>query len=203
MENTLLLLWNVTSSESLLELLPLHSYWILVQLLHQRLKWFNRRFELSVLSIYDVASGDNIFGFDATDAATSLNEAFAPAISAGIPWAAVLGNHDQESTLSREGVMKHIVGLKNTLSKLNPPEVHAIDGFGNYNLEIHGVEGSGFENKSVLNLYFLDSGDYSTVPSIPGYGWIKPSQQLWFERTSMRLQVLSIPSYHVYALSRT
>ena len=87
--------------------------------------------------------------------------------------------------------MKHIVGLKNTLSQVNPVEAHVIDGFGNYNLEVGGVEGSTFENKSVLNLYFLDSGDYSTVPSIPGYGWIKPSQQFWFERTSVKLRVLT------------
>lgn len=135
-----------------------------------------------------VFTGDNIYGLDATDAAKSLNASFAPAISSNIPWAAVLGNHDQESTLSREGVMKHIVGLKNTLSQVNPVEAHVIDGFGNYNLEVGGVEGSTFENKSVLNLYFLDSGDYSTVPSIPGYGWIKPSQQFWFERTSVKLR---------------
>ncbi|MBA0826562.1 hypothetical protein Goarm_011394 [Gossypium armourianum] len=136
-----------------------------------------------------VFTGDNIFGFEAKDSAKSLNAAFAPAIAAGIPWAAVLGNHDQQGTLSREGVMKHIVGLKHTLSQFNPSEAHIIDGFGNYNLEVGGVEGSGFANKSVLNLYFLDSGDYSTVPSIPGYGWIKPSQQLWFQRTSAKLQV--------------
>ncbi|XP_057947859.1 probable inactive purple acid phosphatase 29 [Malania oleifera] len=135
-----------------------------------------------------VFTGDNIFGFDATDAVKSMNAAFAPAISSNIPWAAILGNHDQESTLSREDVMKHITKMKNTLSKLNPPEVHIIDGFGNYNLEVGGAEGSVLRNKSVLNLYFLDSGDYSTVPSISGYGWIKPSQQLWFERTSMRLR---------------
>ncbi|OAY62041.1 probable inactive purple acid phosphatase 29 [Manihot esculenta] len=135
-----------------------------------------------------VFTGDNIFGFDATDAAKSLTAAFAPAISSNIPWVAVLGNHDQESTLSRDGVMKHIVGLKNTLSQVNPAEAHVIDGFGNYNLEIGGVRGSEFENKSVLNLYFLDSGDYSTVSSIPGYGWIKPSQQFWFQRTSAKLR---------------
>ncbi|XP_044491263.1 probable inactive purple acid phosphatase 29 isoform X1 [Mangifera indica] len=135
-----------------------------------------------------VFTGDNIFGFDATDAAKSLNAAFAPAIASNIPWVAVLGNHDQQSTLSRGGVMKHIVTLKNTLSQVNPPEARIIDGFGNYNLEIGGVEGSSFENKSVLNLYFLDSGDYSTVPAIGGYGWIKPSQQLWFERTSAKLR---------------
>ncbi|PON49433.1 Phosphoesterase [Parasponia andersonii] len=135
-----------------------------------------------------VFTGDNIFGFDATDAAKSLNAAFAPAIESNIPWTAVLGNHDQESTLSREGVMKHIVGLKNTLSRVNPLNVELIDGFGNYNLEVGGVQGSSFENKSVLNLYFLDSGDYSTVPSIPGYGWIKASQQFWFQRASSKLR---------------
>ncbi|KAL0314470.1 UNVERIFIED_CONTAM: putative inactive purple acid phosphatase 29 [Sesamum angustifolium] len=149
---------------------------------------FIRRVILAEKPDLIVFTGDNIFGFDATDAASSMDAAFAPAVSSSIPWAAVLGNHDQESTLSREGVMKHIVSMKNTLSQLNPPEAHVIDGFGNYNLEVHGVEGSRLANKSVLNLYFLDSGDYSTVPSIPGYGWIKPSQQLWFERTSSKLQ---------------
>ncbi|KAL0360446.1 UNVERIFIED_CONTAM: putative inactive purple acid phosphatase 29 [Sesamum radiatum] len=149
---------------------------------------FIRRVILAEKPDLIVFTGDNIFGFDATDAASSMDAAFAPAVSSNIPWAAVLGNHDQESTFSREGVMKHIVSMKNTLSQLNPPEAHVIDGFGNYNLEVHGVEGSRLANKSVLNLYFLDSGDYSTVPSIPGYGWIKPSQQLWFERTSSKLQ---------------
>jgi len=135
-----------------------------------------------------VFTGDNIFGFDAEDAAASMNAAFAPAIESKIPWAAVLGNHDQQSTLSREGVMDHIVGMKHTLSQSNPPGVDVIDGFGNYNLEVHGVEGTNLMNKSILNLYFLDSGDYSTVPSIPGYGWIKPSQQFWFQKTSKKLQ---------------
>lgn len=123
-----------------------------------------------------------------------MNAAFAPAVESNIPWVAVLGNHDQESSLSREGVMKHIVTMKNTLSRVKPLGEDVIDGFGNYNLEIGGVKGSGFENKSVLNLYFLDSGDYSMVPSIPGYGWIKPSQQFWFERTSANLQVLILIS---------
>lgn len=142
------------------------------------------------------AIGDNIYGFDATDAAKSMDAAFAPAIASNIPWAAVLGNHDQESDLSREGVMKHIVGYKSTLAQVNPSDQDVIDGFGNYNLEVGGVQGTGFENKSVLNLYFLDSGDYSTVPSIPGYGWIKPSQQFWFQQTSAKLKVL-ITLFHL------
>ncbi|XP_022929866.1 probable inactive purple acid phosphatase 29 isoform X1 [Cucurbita moschata] len=149
---------------------------------------FVRRMILAEKPDFIVFTGDNIFGFDATDAAKSLEAAFGPAIASNIPWAAVLGNHDQESTLSREGVMKHIVGLKNTLSRVNPSEVNPIDGFGNYNLEVGGVQGSAFQNKSVLNLYFLDSGDYSTVPGIFGYGWIKASQQFWFQLTSANLK---------------
>ncbi|KAE8646772.1 probable inactive purple acid phosphatase 29 [Cucumis sativus] len=149
---------------------------------------FLRRMILAEKPDFIVFTGDNIFGFDTADAAKSLNAAFAPAIASNIPWAAVLGNHDQQSTLSRKGVMKHIIGLKNTLSKVNPSEVKTIDGFGNYNLEVGGVKGSDFENKSVLNLYFLDSGDYSTVPRIVGYSWIKPSQQFWFQLTSAKLK---------------
>lgn len=132
-------------------------------------------------------AGDNIYGADSKDSAKSMNMAFAPAISLKLPWAAVLGNHDQEGTLSREGVMKHIVGLPHTLSKLNPSGID-IDGFGNYNLEISGAHDSVLANKSVINLYFIDSGDYSTVPEIPGYGWIKPTQQVWFQKTSSLVQ---------------
>ncbi|PIA34970.1 hypothetical protein AQUCO_03700314v1 [Aquilegia coerulea] len=135
-----------------------------------------------------VFTGDNIFGSDATDAGKSLNFAFAPAVESKVPWAAVLGNHDQESDLSREGLMKHIVSMKYTVAQVNPSEADVIDGFGNYNVEIGGVQGSRVENKSLLNLYFLDSGDYSTVPSIRGYGWIKPSQQFWFQQTSIKLK---------------
>ncbi|BAF25682.1 probable inactive purple acid phosphatase 29 isoform X1 [Oryza sativa Japonica Group] len=134
-----------------------------------------------------VFTGDNIYGFDATDAAKSMDAAIAPAINMNLPWAAVIGNHDQEGTLSREGVMRHLVGMKNTLSRFNPEGIE-IDGYGNYNLEVGGVEGTLLANKSVLNLYFLDSGDYSTVPSIGGYGWIKASQQFWFQQTSSNLQ---------------
>ncbi|XP_020598586.1 probable inactive purple acid phosphatase 29, partial [Phalaenopsis equestris] len=62
-----------------------------------------------------VFTGDNIFGSDSKDAAQSLNAAFEPAVKLKLPWAAVIGNHDQEGTLSREAVMRHIVGMNHTL----------------------------------------------------------------------------------------
>ena len=101
-----------------------------------------------------------------------------------------MGNHDDESSLSREDVMKYTATLKNTLSKFNPENADYIEGFGNYNLEVGGAEGAKFENKSVLNLYFLDSGNYadccadSDFPSpgtsevhriVYGYDWVKNS----------------------------
>nr|DAD29494.1 TPA_asm: hypothetical protein HUJ06_030962 [Nelumbo nucifera] len=132
-----------------------------------------------------VFTGDNIFYYAGN--ATSMDAAFSPAVSSRIPWAAVLGTHDRPSTLSSEEMMKHIVTMNGSLSQLNPPG-YTIDGFGNYNLEVGGVEGSSLHNKSVLNLYFLDSGGTSDVPSIPGYDWIKLSQQLWFKRTSDELE---------------
>eukprot|EP00249_Psilotum_nudum_P018215 c26696_g1_i2 orf=298-1482(-) len=149
-----------------------------------------------------VFTGDNIYGMDCTDPATSLIAAFAPAVNAQIPWAAVLGNHDQEGSLDRKQLMQQIVRMNYTLSKINPSsnlssgtfdshtgeQTYEIDGFGNYNIQVGGVQGSALAAKSVLNLYFLDSGDYSTVPGIKGYGWIKPSQQEWFKQLSAQLQ---------------
>ncbi|KAJ3690719.1 hypothetical protein LUZ61_019883 [Rhynchospora tenuis] len=134
-----------------------------------------------------VFTGDNIYGHDTIDPVKSMNMAFDPVVALKLPWAAVLGNHDQESYLSREAVMRHITTMPYTLSRLNP-NGSKIDGYGNYNIEISGPEGSPLVNKSVLNLYFLDSGDYSKVQSIHGYGWIKLSQQVWFQKTSLQLQ---------------
>jgi hypothetical protein len=92
--------------------------------------------------------GDNIYGLDSSNSAKSRDAAFAPAVYSNIPWVAVLSNHDQEGSLSREGVMKHITGMTNTLSKLNPHDyASSIDGFGNHNLEVGGVEDTEFKKK--------------------------------------------------------
>lgn len=99
---------------------------------------------------------------DCEDAIASMNMAFAPAIESKIPWAAVLGNHDQEGKLSREDVMSYIVGMDYTVSRVNPSRddgCRPLDGFGNYILNIFGPAGSPQENKSVMNLYLVDSGE--------------------------------------------
>lgn len=144
-------------------------------------------------------TGDNIFGTSTPDAAESMFEAFGPAMESRLPWAAVLGNHDQESTMTREELMSFISLMDYSVSQTNPlaedisePSnqslVADIDGFGNYNLRIWGAPGSHLANHSVLNLYFLDSGDRAIVNGVQTYGWIKESQLRWLRGISEVLQ---------------
>ncbi|XP_039057946.1 probable inactive purple acid phosphatase 28 [Hibiscus syriacus] len=128
-------------------------------------------------------TGDNIFGPSTSDAAESLLKAFGPVTESGVPWVAVLGNHDQESTMTRGELMYFISLMDYSLAQTNPPS-EDIDGFGNYDLSVYGAPGSRLANSSVLNLLFLDSGDRETVQGVRTYGWIKESQLLWLRRVS-------------------
>ncbi|KAG9449208.1 hypothetical protein H6P81_009173 [Aristolochia fimbriata] len=147
-------------------------------------------------------TGDNIFGPSAHDAAESLIEAFGPVVESGLPWAAVLGNHDQESTMSREELMTFISIMDYSISQINPfpmspeavTEAAHIDGFGNYNIKVHGASGSELANNTVFNLYFLDSGDRATVNGVRTYGWIKESQLLWLRSMSYGFKHAEAPA---------
>ncbi|KAJ4911185.1 putative inactive purple acid phosphatase 28 [Raphanus sativus] len=151
-------------------------------------------------------TGDNIFGSSTTDAAESLLEAIGPAIEYGIPWAAVLGNHDQESTLNRLELMTFLSLMDFSVSQINPPvggdgELRLIDGFGNYQLRVHGAPGSVLSNSTVFDLFFLDSGDRETFQGRRTYGWIKDSQLRWLQDTSKQGHNQSIAGNHHPALA--
>ncbi|KDO61952.1 hypothetical protein CISIN_1g0153621mg [Citrus sinensis] len=144
-------------------------------------------------------TGDNIFGSSTTDVAESMIQAFGPAMELGLPWAAVLGNHDQESTMDREELMYFISLMDYSVAQVNPPAedpsnlakggvMEKIDGFGNYDLRVYGPPGSHLANSSILNLFFLDSGDRETVRGVRTYGYIKESQLRWLHRVSEALQ---------------
>ncbi|CAA0821454.1 Probable inactive purple acid phosphatase 28 [Striga hermonthica] len=144
-------------------------------------------------------TGDNIFGSSATDAAESLFQAFQPVIKSGVPWAAILGNHDQESTMTREELMSFISLMDFSLAQTSPSAednsnslkknlISKIDGFGNYDLRVFGAPGSSLANSTVLNLYFLDSGDRATVNGVRTYDWIKESQLNWLRRVSDKVK---------------
>ena len=160
-------------------------------------------FRLTILSFSEKWSflflGDNIFGSSAADAAESLFKVFSPVMESRLPWAAILGNHDQESTMTREELMTLISLMDYSVSQINPAEDPSspangrmavdIDGFGNYDLRVNGPPGSHLANSTIFNLYFLDSGDRATVNGFRTYGWIKESQLRWLRGVSQGLKV--------------
>lgn len=98
--------------------------------------------------------------------------------------------------MTREELMSFISLMDYSVSQPNPlagdtreHRRNDIDGFGNYNLQVFGTFGSPLANSSVLNLYFLDSGDRAMVDGIRTYGWIKESQLVWLRGVSKQLQV--------------
>lgn len=157
-----------------------------------------------------VFTGDNIDGGAATDAIKSMDQAFAPVIAAKIPWAAILGNHDQESNLPRAKVMDYLTIMDYSVSEILNPSMETllgksidrkapieVHGYGNYYLQVFGALGSDSANSSLLNLYFLDSGDYSKFDTVGGYDWVRASQLLWFETLVTKLR-----SAEVFASTR-
>lgn len=127
-------------------------------------------------------TGDLIFGAKCKDPRQSLREAVRPLEEAGIPWAAVFGNHDDEGSLKRRELMDALRdGHPHCLSEPGPADV---EGVGNF---VRAVADS--EGRAAFALFFLDSGGYSPIPSIPGYDWIRRSQIGWYRSEARRLEL--------------
>ncbi|KAH9607507.1 hypothetical protein KSS87_017437 [Heliosperma pusillum] len=84
-----------------------------------------------------------------------------------------------------------------SVSQVNPSFEDPIDGFGNYNLQVHGPYGSALANSSVLSLFFLDSGDRVTVDGRRTYGWIRNSQLDWLQHVSEKQDALGLGFFHI------
>lgn len=126
-----------------------------------------------------VLTGDIIFGSKCKDPAESLRQAVLPIVQAGVPWAAVFGNHDDEGGLSRAELMEELRRHPNCLAEPGPADIR---GTGNYVVRLEDEEGI-----TAYALFFLDSGSYSPVPGIPGYDWIRGSQIEWYAAASREL----------------
>ncbi|MCK6074553.1 metallophosphoesterase family protein [Paenibacillus silvae] len=111
------------------------------------------------------------------------DQAFRDAVSVveegGVPWAFVFGNHDAEQRITQTELMQVVQEHAYSVTEEGPRD---IAGLGNYTLEIAGADGL-----PAAVLYLLDSGSYSTVESIPGYGWIQQSQLRWLMDESTRV----------------
>lgn len=116
----------------------------------------------------------------------------APMADRGIPWAAVLGNHDDEGDASRAELVSHLASLPFSLTDNGPAELGAT---GNYALNIYRA-GS---DQSSARLYFLDSHSYSPLKSrgVDGYAWIAQEQIAWFKQASRIDPVPSLAFFHI------
>lgn len=99
----------------------------------------------------------------------------APVETAGVPWAVVFGNHDDEKDKSREEIMDHISRKAHCLASKGPDN---IKGTGNYTLEVMA------DDKLDFLLYFMDSNAYPTIEGFKGYGWFEFNQIEWYRNLS-------------------
>jgi len=91
------------------------------------------------------------------------------------PWAVVLGNHDAETDLSREGIFDVLEGLPYFVGEKG----EKLSGAGNYVLPITDVKGN-----TVSLLYCLDSHNKPVQNKYGHYDWIHFDQIAWYRRVS-------------------
>lgn len=98
------------------------------------------------------------------------------AVKRKLPWAVVLGNHDDEYDWTRDEIMSYITTKPGCLSQKGPDY---LKGFGNFVLQIKGEN-----QKTAALLYCMDSNAYSTITGIKGYGWFGFDQIDWYRKES-------------------
>mgnify|MGYP001187537586 FL=1 len=161
------------------------------------LKFINRVLDMEKPDLV-VLTGDQVFGDEAPDPETALFKAVHPFIKRKIPFAITLGNHDDESIVSREQMMKLASSLPYLVSALGP---ESVDGFGNYPVTV-SKNGS---KKIGAVFYLLDSHSRSKQPKTnPGYDWFKESQVDWLQMqasakkdTAKDNSLLSMAFFHI------
>jgi hypothetical protein len=107
-----------------------------------------------------------------------------------IPWAAVLGNHDDEYCgVSRHNIIKHLATMPYSLTEEGQ---ESLGGTGNYILSI-----AGRDSKPAATIYCLDSHGYAyskirTFKRVEGgagcFDWISFDQIQWYRQSSRALR---------------
>ncbi|TFK52074.1 Metallo-dependent phosphatase [Heliocybe sulcata] len=142
-----------------------------------------------------VFTGDQLNGQGTSWDAKSVLAKFAAAVTdAGVPWAAVFGNHDDEDGVSRAEQAKLLQAMPYSLVQPGPKDVH---GVGNYVLKVKSADAS---KTHLLTLYFLDSGAYSSGTldwfgfwHPTEYDYIHQNQIDWFLQESSSINAIERP----------
>lgn len=134
-----------------------------------------------------VHTGDIIDG-DTHSAADGMNELYGLAIKAGLKWVASLGNHDDNSDLTRPEVMDYILSLdsENNYSENNPlgPGGEDSESYGNFLLEIYDPREEA--GSPLFRTYHLDSTTNNVT--------VNQQQVNWFTETASKLTQEGVPA---------
>ncbi|KAJ7890587.1 Metallo-dependent phosphatase-like protein [Mycena olivaceomarginata] len=123
-----------------------------------------------------VFTGDQLNGQGTSWDPKSVLAKFSRAVAdAGIPWAVVFGNHDEETGyVPKAEQVRLMQALPYSLVEAGPKDIH---GVGNYVLKVKSADPS---KTHLLTLYFLDSGSYSKgvynfwgILTPTAYDWIR------------------------------
>ncbi|MDR0938021.1 MAG: metallophosphoesterase family protein [Mediterranea sp.] len=94
----------------------------------------------------------------------------------GIPYAVVLGNHDDEHDLTRRQIMDYITAKPFCLSRRGPD---FLKGEGNFVLEVKDAG-----HRTAALVYCMDSNAYAEVDGQKGYDSFGPDQVRWYQENN-------------------
>ncbi len=144
-----------------------------------------------------VLTGDNISGGSTTTKVVTraaINEFMSIFEKAGIPTAAVFGNHDDESALADKDFQMSVYESYDCFVGYN--EGDSIPGCGTYNLPIMSSDGE----RIAFNIWMTDSGTYNSENDLGGYACTTKEQIAWYVEKSEELKAQnggqSVPSFN-------
>ncbi|MDR1919730.1 MAG: metallophosphoesterase family protein [Tannerellaceae bacterium] len=121
-----------------------------------------------------IITGDLIF---APPGLPGLERIFEPLNRRQIPFAVTWGNHDNnDCELSRREMQDYVEKQPYNLGF----RVEGLQGESVFNIPIKDQAGK----RNAFVIWVLDSGSYSTIEGLEGYGWITPEQIEWYNRES-------------------
>ncbi|TMW65631.1 hypothetical protein Poli38472_008273 [Pythium oligandrum] len=143
-----------------------------------------------------VFSGDTVHVPDATLRSAAIETAFLVVEARGIPYAVIMGNHDDDYGFPRQDIMSRIYARNLSYVESGP---NHIQGVGNYALAVKAPSDGpwGKQGEPVFRMYFLDSNnlpDEAKYPTIQSeYDWIRPQQIEYYRQLSLSNRVTPTP----------
>lgn len=132
-----------------------------------------------------VLTGDNISGGSTTTKVitrAAINEFMSIFEKAGVPTAAVFGNHDDESALADKDFQMSVYESYDCFVGYNEGDI--IPGCGTYNLPIMSSDGE----RIAFNIWMTDSGTYNSENDLGGYACTTKEQIAWYIEKSNELK---------------